>query len=95
MAHTPVAPSMSSAYYPTTSAMASPSSPVMGGTGVPSVPEASSVGTGYPSVPVPTGTAAPSASGTAPSYSEFTGAASGFKVGGTLAGVGAIAALLL
>jgi hypothetical protein len=84
---------MSSAYYPTTS----PSfpAPVMGGTGVPMVPDASSVGTGYPMVPIATGTAAPSGSMTRPLVPEFTGAASGFKVGGALAGVGAVAALLL
>jgi len=52
------------------------------------VPEASTVGT--------IGTAAPSGTGaTSPPLPEFTGAASGFKVGGALAGVGAVAAFLL
>ena len=85
---------MSSAYYPTTTPMAAtPSSPapVMGGTGVPMVPDASSVGT----MPVASGTAAPSGSGTGAPYPELTGAASGLKVGGALAGVGAVAALFL
>ena len=91
MQHTPVAPSMSSAYYPTTAPMAPSSAPVMGGTGVPMVPDASSVGT----MPVASGTAAPSGSGTGAPYPEFTGAASGLKVGGALAGVGAVAALFL
>ncbi|KAL1792477.1 hypothetical protein ACET3X_008984 [Alternaria dauci] len=95
LAHTPVAPSVSSAYYPTTTPLAatlSSSAPVMGGTGVPpTVPEASSVGT----LPIASGTAAPSGSGTGAPYPEFTGAASGFKVGGALAGVGAVAALFL
>jgi hypothetical protein len=95
LAHTPVAPSMSSAYYPTTTPMAATSAPVMGGTGVPMVPDASSVGTGYPMVPMPSGTAAPSGNMTVPPTPEFTGAASGFKVGGALAGVGAVVALLL
>ncbi|KAI4625654.1 hypothetical protein J4E80_002786 [Alternaria sp. BMP 0032] len=92
MQHTPVAPSMSSAYYPTTAPMAPSSAPVMGGTGVPMVPDASSVGTGYA---MPTGTAAPTGSMTGPPPSEFTGAASGLKVGGALAGVGAVAAFFL
>ena len=95
LAHTPIAPSMSSAYYPTTTPMAATSAPVMGGTGVPMVPDASSVGTGYPMVPMPSGTAAPTGNMTGPPPSEFTGAASGLKVGGALAGVGAVVALFL
>jgi hypothetical protein len=73
------------------------------GSGSPLVPDASSVmvpvagGAGYPSgVPAASGTAAPSGTGAAGApYPEFTGAASGLKVGGVLAGVGAVAALFL
>ena len=90
--HTPIAPSSMSAYYPTTSAMSASATPL--------VPEASTVvsgmppaGTGYPVAPIGSGTAAPS--GTGAPYPEFTGAASGFKVGGALAGVAGVAALLL
>ena len=80
--HTPVAPSSGSAYYPTSAGYP---------TGTASVPDASTVASVKP--PVGTGTAAPS--GTKPPYPEFTGAASGLKVGSALAGVGAVAALLL
>jgi hypothetical protein len=88
-------------YYPTTTVGAS-SAYYPSGTGYPLVPEASSVGTGlpsgtgYPMVPVASGTAAPTGTGaySAP-LSQFTGAASGLKVGSALAGVGAVAALLL
>ncbi|OAL50268.1 hypothetical protein IQ07DRAFT_50796 [Pyrenochaeta sp. DS3sAY3a] len=99
--HTPSAPaahSPSSAPYPTHSVV----SPVPSGTGYPSypaVPEASSVGTGYyPPKPVyPTGTSAkPTGTGAVTSaYPEFTGAAAHVKVGGVLAGAGAVAALFL
>ncbi|RMZ74219.1 hydrolase [Pyrenophora seminiperda CCB06] len=53
------------------------------------VPEASTVGT--------IGTIAPTGTGavTSPPVPQFTGAASGLKVGGALAGVGAVAAFLL
>ncbi|KAG9185608.1 hypothetical protein G6011_06939 [Alternaria panax] len=88
LAHTPVAPSGSSVYYPTTAATPSSVAPVMGGT---MVPDASSVGT----APVAVGTAAPTGSGTGAPYPEFTGAASSFKVGGALAGVAGVAALFL
>ena len=74
-AHTPVAPSSVSAYYPITAVSSL-------------IPEASTVGT--------IGTAAPTGTGaTSAPYPEFTGAASNFKVGGALAGIGAVAAFLL
>ncbi|KAF2107264.1 hypothetical protein BDV96DRAFT_653857 [Lophiotrema nucula] len=52
----------------------------------------------YPTAPAPSGTGAASPSGTGaytPAPPEFTGAASHAKVGGLVAGVGAIAALFL
>ncbi|KAJ4330862.1 hypothetical protein N0V87_009624 [Didymella glomerata] len=83
--HTPSAPASlavtAPAPYPTGSAV-TPVVPI--GTGV-STPLASQVGTAAPS-----GTGAYSAP-----VSEFTGAASHAKVGGFVAGVGAVAALLL
>ncbi|KAL6703568.1 hypothetical protein ACN47E_009513 [Coniothyrium glycines] len=90
--HTPSAPAGTGpaptgpAPYPTTASI-HPSVPV--GTGRPvETPLASTVGTIAP--PAGTGTGASSAP-----YPEFTGAASGLKVGGALAGVGAVAALFL
>ncbi|KAF2829941.1 hypothetical protein CC86DRAFT_403274 [Ophiobolus disseminans] len=86
-------PATGPAPYPSTWAVPASSAPA--GTGYPSKP----VGTGYPSVPLgaskPTGTAAPSGTGaySAPP-SQFTGAASGLKVGGALA-AGAVVALFL
>ena len=73
------------------------------GSGSPLVPDASSVmvpvagGAGYPTgAPVASGTAAPTGTGAAGApYPEFTGAASGLKVGGLMAGVAGVAALLL
>lgn len=57
-------------------------------------PSVAPTGTGYPVTPVPSGTAAPTGSyTTAPP--EFTGAASHAKVGGFVAGVGALAAFFL
>jgi hypothetical protein len=71
------------------------------GSGTPLVPDASSVmvpvggGAGVPA-PSGTGSAAPSGTGAAGSpYPEFTGAASGLKVGGLMAGVVGVAAMLL
>ncbi|KAF1938880.1 hypothetical protein EJ02DRAFT_514213 [Clathrospora elynae] len=93
LAHTPVAPSSLAPYYPTTTpAVVVPVVPT--GTGVPAVPEVSTVGgTG---VPVASGTAAPSGTGSATApYPLFTGAASSLKIGGALAGVGAVAAFFL
>jgi hypothetical protein len=54
------------------------------------------VPTGTALTPLASGAAAPSGTGaySAPA-SEFTGAASGLKVGGMVAGVGAVAALFL
>jgi len=93
MKHVPSAPASlpvgGPAPYPTT-AVPMPSVPA--GTGYPSMP----AGTGSPSTPLgATGTAAPSGTGaySAPP-SQFTGAASGLKVGGAIA-AGALAALFL
>ncbi|EUC36061.1 hypothetical protein COCCADRAFT_89192 [Bipolaris zeicola 26-R-13] len=83
LGHTPVAPSSGSAYYPTTVAVYPTSTPL--------VPEASTVISGAP--PAVSGTAAPT--GTGAPIPEFTGAASSIKVGSALAGLGAVAALLL
>lgn len=61
-------------------------------TSTPLVPAGSTTVSGKPPA-MGTGTAAPS--GTRPPVPEFSGSASGLKVGSALAGVGAIAALLL
>ncbi|KAH7117126.1 hypothetical protein B0J11DRAFT_583819 [Dendryphion nanum] len=52
----------------------------------------------YPTAPAPSGSGVPKPSGTgaySPKPPQFTGAASGLKVGGALAGVGAVAAFFL
>ncbi|KAH7392502.1 hypothetical protein BKA66DRAFT_567840 [Pyrenochaeta sp. MPI-SDFR-AT-0127] len=100
--HTPSAPApvapTAPAPYPTTGY---PVAPVPSGTGYPSVPEASEysapppAGTGY-STRVPAGSAKPTGTGASSvPYPEFTGAASSLKMGGVVAGVGAVAALFL
>ncbi|CAO2650888.1 Nn.00g091850.m01.CDS01 [Neocucurbitaria sp. VM-36] len=101
--HTPSAPSAyaptAPAPYPTTGYSSAPA-PVPSGTGYPSVPEASEysapppAGTGYPVMP--SGTASPSGTGASSApYPEFTGAASGLKVGGVMMGAAGVAALFL
>ncbi|KAF2272903.1 uncharacterized protein EI97DRAFT_445360 [Westerdykella ornata] len=80
-----------------------PSTPA---TSLPPYPISSSPATSapYPYVPVPSGTGVPPLQGTpapsgtgayTPAPPEFTGAAGSVKVGGVLAGVGAVAALFL
>ncbi|KAF2745949.1 hypothetical protein M011DRAFT_478714 [Sporormia fimetaria CBS 119925] len=71
-------------------------------TAAPSVPPYPTSDVHYPSV-VPTGSGAPpvehspypTGTGVYPAPPEFTGAASGLKVGGVLAGAGALAAMFL
>ncbi|KAH9875400.1 hypothetical protein J1614_004892 [Plenodomus biglobosus] len=93
MKHTPTAPGVgvpTGPPYPTTAVSAVPSVPV--GTGSSSSSLATPLGgTGVR----PSGTVTPSASGSAPAVPEFTGAASGVRVGGLMAGVGAVVALML
>ncbi|KAF2847195.1 hypothetical protein T440DRAFT_214612 [Plenodomus tracheiphilus IPT5] len=91
--HTPSAPGVVAptgpAPYPTSAVVVVPSVPA--GTGYPS-----SVATPLGGTGVPSGTAAPSGTGASSApYPEFTGAASSVKVGGLMAGVGAVVAMLL
>ncbi|CBX93503.1 hypothetical protein IAQ61_009196 [Plenodomus lingam] len=87
MGHTPSPPSVATssgtAPYPTNPPVVSPPVPV--GTGIPT-----SANTPLGGVSRPTGTGA-----SMPPIPEFTGAASSVRVGGLVAGVGAVVALMM